>query len=164
MRLQWSCKATLLKSHLDMGVLLWICCIFSEHLFLTTPQKATCEKRCSIKKGVLLLHIFRTPFPKNTLKGCFWKNCSIKKTVLKNFALFTGKHLRWTFLLIKLQAFRLLLNLSFHKNLYYNHHHVKKHKPAYCHPQSHQILSSVFLLNFNKFHKFLFSLCLWIGF
>ena len=28
---------TLLKSHFGMGVLLWICCIFSEHLVLRTP-------------------------------------------------------------------------------------------------------------------------------
>ena len=34
---QESCKATLLKSHLSMGVLLQIWCIFSEHLFLGTP-------------------------------------------------------------------------------------------------------------------------------
>ena len=34
---QWSCKATLLKPHFGMGVLLWICCIFWEHLFLGTP-------------------------------------------------------------------------------------------------------------------------------
>ena len=26
------------KSHFDMGVLLWICCIFSEHLFHRTPM------------------------------------------------------------------------------------------------------------------------------
>ena len=29
--------ATLLKSHFGMGVLLYISCIFSEHLFLRTP-------------------------------------------------------------------------------------------------------------------------------
>ena len=34
---QWSCKATLLKPHFDMDVLLQICCIYSEHLFLRTP-------------------------------------------------------------------------------------------------------------------------------
>ena len=28
------CFAILLKSHFAMGVLLWICCIFSEHLFI----------------------------------------------------------------------------------------------------------------------------------
>ena len=28
---------TLLNSHFGMGVLLWICCIFSEHLFFRTP-------------------------------------------------------------------------------------------------------------------------------
>ena len=30
-------QATLLISHFGMGVLLWICCIFLEHLFLKTP-------------------------------------------------------------------------------------------------------------------------------
>ena len=30
-------KATLLKSQFDMGDLLEICCLFSEHLFLRTP-------------------------------------------------------------------------------------------------------------------------------
>ena len=31
-------KATLLKSHFGMSVLLYVCCIFSEHLFLRTPS------------------------------------------------------------------------------------------------------------------------------
>ena len=30
-------KATLLKSHLSMGTVLYICCIFSEHLLLIKP-------------------------------------------------------------------------------------------------------------------------------
>ena len=34
---QQSCKATLLKSHFDIGVLLQICFIFSEHIFLRAP-------------------------------------------------------------------------------------------------------------------------------
>ena len=34
------------------------------------------------------------------------RRCSNKKGVLKNFAVFTGKHLCWNLLLIKLQAFR----------------------------------------------------------
>ena len=33
-------KCNLLNSHFDMGVLLQICCIFSEHLFLRTPLDA----------------------------------------------------------------------------------------------------------------------------
>ena len=37
---QKSCKSTLLKSHLCMGVLLQGCYIFSEHLFLRTPLEA----------------------------------------------------------------------------------------------------------------------------
>ena len=32
-----TCLATLLKSHFGMGVLLYICCVYSEHLFLRTP-------------------------------------------------------------------------------------------------------------------------------
>ena len=31
------CFATLLELHFGMSVLLWICCIFSEHLFLRIP-------------------------------------------------------------------------------------------------------------------------------
>ena len=34
------------------------------------------------------------------------RRCSIKKTVLKNFAIFTRKHLRWSLFSLKLQAFR----------------------------------------------------------
>ena len=33
------CKATLLKPHFGMGVLLYICCIYSEHIFLRTSLK-----------------------------------------------------------------------------------------------------------------------------
>ena len=33
---QKSCKATLLKSYFSMGVLLWICSMFSKHLFIRT--------------------------------------------------------------------------------------------------------------------------------
>ena len=35
-------------------------------------------------------------------KSSHWK-CSVKKAVLKNFAVFTGKHLCWNLFLIKLQ-------------------------------------------------------------
>ena len=41
----------------------------------------------------------------------FWsrhRRCSVKKSVLKNFGNFTGKHLCWSLFLIKLQAFRLV--------------------------------------------------------
>ena len=34
------------------------------------------------------------------------QSCSIEKAVLKNFAIFTGKHLSWSLLLIDLQASR----------------------------------------------------------
>ena len=38
----------------------------------------------------------------NCLTRSSHRRCSIKKAVLKNFAIFTGKHLRWSFFLIKL--------------------------------------------------------------
>ena len=38
----------------------------------------------------------------NCLTRSSHQRCSIKKAVLKNFAIFTGKHLRWSFFLIKL--------------------------------------------------------------
>ena len=34
------------------------------------------------------------------------QSCSIEKSVLKNFAIFTGKHLRWSLLLIDFRASR----------------------------------------------------------
>ena len=34
-----NCFATVLKSHFGMGVLLYICCIFSEHLFIKITIK-----------------------------------------------------------------------------------------------------------------------------
>ena len=34
------------------------------------------------------------------------QRCSIEKAVLKNFSIFTGKHLCWSFFLIQLQAWR----------------------------------------------------------
>ena len=39
------------------------------------------------------------------------RKCSIKKAVLKYFAIFTGKHLCWSLFLIKLQT----LNICFQK-------------------------------------------------
>ena len=32
-----TCKTTLMKSHFRMGALMYICCIFLEHVFLRTP-------------------------------------------------------------------------------------------------------------------------------
>ena len=48
---QKSCFATLLKSHFVMGVLLYIDCIFSEHLLLGTPQEGCfCKTTCAFSK------------------------------------------------------------------------------------------------------------------
>ena len=38
-------------------------------------------------------------------RSCHQK-CSIKKAIINNFAKFTGKHLCWSLLLLKLKAFR----------------------------------------------------------
>ena len=77
------CKATLFKSHFGMGVLLWICCIFSEHLFLgNTP-------------GWLLLYC-KNPYSYQRILLLFRSShrwCSVRKGVLSNFKKFTGKHL-----------------------------------------------------------------------
>ena len=44
-------------------------------------------------------------FKESGFRRSHWR-CSIKKAVLKNFAIFTGKHLCWSLFLVKLQAFR----------------------------------------------------------
>ena len=46
-------------------------------------------------------------FFQGTCKSSY-RRCSITKSVLRNFATFTGKHLCWSIFLIKLQAFRFL--------------------------------------------------------
>ena len=52
---------------------------------------------------------------------CRWRfrsshhTCSIKKGALKNFVTLTGKHLRWSLLLIKLQTFRPATLLKWNK-------------------------------------------------
>ena len=43
---------------------------------------------------------------KNTKCRSSQQKCSIKKAVLKNLAIFTGKHLRWSVFLIMLQALK----------------------------------------------------------
>ena len=53
-------------------------------------------------------------FERGSLKNYNLKNCKprkklqvfFKKTVLKNFAIFTGKHLCWSLFIIKLKVFR----------------------------------------------------------
>ena len=47
-------------------------------------------------------------FEGSVCKSSHWR-CSVKKRALKNFANFTGKHLCWSLLFIKLQAFKALL-------------------------------------------------------
>ena len=96
--------------------------------FQKPPPRGVLKKRCSknmqqMYRRTPIPNIFRTPFPKNALGGCFWNlllfiffifrhscngwnewsreilfrssycRCSITKAVLKNFAIFKGKHL-----------------------------------------------------------------------
>ena len=54
-RLQKSCKATLLKSHFSIVVLLQICCIFSEHLFVRTPLTAASDLPYFYQSSLIVL-------------------------------------------------------------------------------------------------------------
>ena len=49
--------------------------------------------------------LFRTAIFHNSYYRSSYQRCSIKKAVLQNFAIFTGKNLCWSLFLIKLQAF-----------------------------------------------------------
>ena len=63
-----------LKSHFAMGVLLWICCIFSEHLFVRTPLEGcffilqvNWKKRLQYRCFLMSFNSFlQTPFLQNT--------------------------------------------------------------------------------------------------
>ena len=48
---------TLLKSHFGMGVLLSICCIFSENLFLRTPLDGCFDRRCLTGSSIRLCKV-----------------------------------------------------------------------------------------------------------
>ena len=94
------------KSHFGKGVFLYICYIFSEHLFLRTPLDGCfciiLEVLIFLKKLLVssTLHNFHFPFSW-ILKQCYLRYCYrsscpevlCKKVVLKSFARFTGKHL-----------------------------------------------------------------------
>ena len=62
------------KSHFAMGVLLWICCIFSEHLFVRTPLEGSFfilqvnwKKRLQYRCFLMSFNSFlQTPFLQNT--------------------------------------------------------------------------------------------------
>ena len=72
-------------------------------------------------------------FPTETLTSYFvqkWPpGCSIKKAVLKNFAIFTGKHLCWSLFLIKVKAFSTPISKSICEGLLLVilplHHHIE---------------------------------------
>ena len=62
-----SCFATLLKSHFRMVVLLQICCIFSERLFLKTPL-GSCF--CTYKQNYIQTQITNTLFNNEYKADC----------------------------------------------------------------------------------------------
>ena len=66
----------------------YLCNIGPEHNFVLVCLGQDCTKQ-------YLVHC------RNSYQRCF-----VKKGVLKNFAIFTGKHMCWSFFLIKLRAFR----------------------------------------------------------
>ena len=68
------------------------------------------------------------------LKNCLnsrssHKSCSIEKAILKYFAIFTGKHLCWSLLLIGLRASRPATYLK--KDLQYSCEYCKTFKNTY---------------------------------
>ena len=69
------------KTHFGIGVLLYICCIFSEHLFLRTPLEGCFG---DILKGITWMRSSQNePLEVNCKEG----------GVVKSFVIFTGKHL-----------------------------------------------------------------------
>ena len=127
-----------LQSHFSMGVLLQICCIFSEHLFVGTPLGACfwismeeigigesfwsscilikCKmkgKAKNVKFDVIVASTLSVSKMFTRLKRThFQKQASLvfyKDSVLQIWASFTRKHLRRSLFLIKLQALDLQL-------------------------------------------------------
>ena len=63
------CFATLLKSHFCMVVLLYICCIFSEHLFLGTPLGGCFWKLYHVYWNFIMIMILVLVYGSNNLKN-----------------------------------------------------------------------------------------------
>ena len=79
-----SCSSTLLTSHFDMCVVLEICCIFSEHLFLSTPLDGCFL--VSRRDSLLLMKHFSIIHMSNTRKINIFVTTqvtSFKKTILE---------------------------------------------------------------------------------
>ena len=109
---KWRCKATLLKLHFDMGVLLLICCIFSEHLFLRTllcfenyfSLKKTCKKSVTPWKVLSfpLKNVMNTSYLQSLVKGDFYNRNAIwsfffrsfKRNSYSNKSFWRGKFIR----------------------------------------------------------------------
>ena len=96
--------------------------IFTNHLKIVNSIPDFKEKKHITKFWLTSFLTFFTP-GFNPIVFCFWTkpiitktkkdlsydshwSCSIRKVFLKDFRNFTEKHLRWSLLLIKLQAFR----------------------------------------------------------
>ena len=108
----------LLKSNLGMGVILQVCCIFSEHLLTRTPLEScfcliplngTFNEFVDTCTGVHLYnpvsHISSHPLYAlpDTYENLQYltersshRRCSVKNSVIKNVVNFTGKHLCWS--------------------------------------------------------------------
>ena len=69
--MQQICRRTsLLKPPFDMGVLLLICCIFSEHPFIRTPMEGCFWKDMNVKENhVICVFLSDLPIPK-TVRNC----------------------------------------------------------------------------------------------
>ena len=71
--LQENAHATLLKSHFGMGVLLQICCMISEHLFLRTPLKGYLNKKIFACISSTYIFIFLLLLLRNIWKYCLYQ-------------------------------------------------------------------------------------------
>ena len=96
----------------------WCCSLMSLVSFHTPcKHKKTYDVDLKLLSGVIerqpvAWHGLRITNPSNhktvrIMNKSSHRRCSIKEAVLKNFAIFTGKRLRLSFILIKLQATRL---------------------------------------------------------
>ena len=75
------------------------------------------------------------------------RKCSVKKSVLKNFTNFTGKHLCWSLFLISLQVFGPATLLKYTPTLMFSYEICKTFKNTYFEKHLQKTASTSFTLN-----------------
>ena len=115
------CFATLLKSHFGMGVLLQICCIFPEQLFIRTPLHGSSNINEIIRAVLNSLFFFIKGFYTHT----YWQNTR-KNEVLTSYVLLVCKYkqIGWSenfisyVLSVNVKTLKIIINLMKRKNTY----------------------------------------------